>query len=235
LIIIIDMIFDSKEVIMVKQEWKKKLTEYTYKFYDMGLSPSQDSGDISMRDPETNLIYVDPRPSSTLEIPNWRAIKPEDIIVVDLEGNIVDAGHDRFPTVELPMHLAIYKSRPEVYGIIHSHAIYSSAFAIIGWNIPNALAEQALYIGGETPCAKYAPVGSGELANNITAALGKTHQAALLCSHGAVCVGKDIDEAFRVSEYLEKGAQTVSIALSMGGKPLPLDIDNLVDPNVVLD
>ncbi len=219
---------------LVKQSWKEDLVRYTYRFYDMGLSPSQDSGDISMRDPETGLIYVDPRPSDTLDIPNWHAIRAADVVVLDMDGNIVDAAPDRFPTVEYPMHLAIYRARPEVFGIIHSHAVCSSVFAVLGMDIPCVLAEQALYIGGKTPCAKYAPVGSQELAENIVNALGQQYQAALLCNHGAVCIGRTIGDAFHVSEYLEKSAQTVAIAMSTGQKLFPLDTDRLVDPQITL-
>lgn len=213
---------------------KEELVRYTYRFYDMGLSPSQDSGDISIRDPQTGLIYIDPRPSDTLKIPNWRTITAKDVIVVDPDGKPVDAAPDRFPTVELPMHLAIYRARPEIFGIVHSHAVHSSVFAALGMDIPCILAEQALYIGGKTPCAKYAPVGSRELADNITDALGQQYFAALLCSHGAVCIGRTIDDAFHVSEYLEKSAQTVAIAMSTGHPLLPLDTDRLVSPDVTL-
>lgn len=218
----------------VKKELLELTAHYTHKFYEAKLTPSHDSGDLSLRDPETGLIYVDPRPSATLSIPDWTVVKPDDILVFDIEGNVVWANPDRFATVELPMHLAIYRRFPEVNGIVHSHALWSSCFAITGENMPNALAEQALYIGGEVICAEYGPIGSDELANNMVDALAGGVKAALLRNHGAVAVGADIEEAFTVAEYLEHCAQTTLMARAMGGKVLNIDVDRLIDPSVEL-
>ena len=218
----------------VKRELLELTAEFTHRFYDAKLTPSHDSGDLSLRDPETGLIYVDPRPSATLDIPNWSVVKPEDILVFDIDGNIVWAGEDRFETVELPMHLAIYRAFPNVNGIVHGHALWSSCFAITGENIPCTLAEQALYIGGEVVCAEYGSVGSTTLADNIVKALSGGVKAALLRNHGSVAIGEDIEEAFSVAEYLEHCAQTTVMARAMGGKLELIDMDNIIDPNVQL-
>ena len=112
----------------VSMEMKKKTLEATYRFYDMGLTTSRDSGDLSIRDPETGLIYIDPRPNKNFQIvPNWRSITIDDIVVCDIDGNMIDQGAtgDKLPTVEVPMHLAIYRARPETGAIIHSHAACS--------------------------------------------------------------------------------------------------------------
>jgi L-fuculose-phosphate aldolase len=70
------------------------------------------------------------------------------------------------------MHLLIYKTRRNVNAIVHSHAVWSSAFAVTGRSIPLVLAEQSLRLGGEVRCADYGRVGSDELADNIVKALG---------------------------------------------------------------
>ena len=81
-------------------------------------------------------IYICPRPNASFDIrPDWRVIKAEHICVCDGEGNLVE-DNGFLPTVELPMHLAIYKARPEVNAIVHSHPLYSSAFAVTGEDIP---------------------------------------------------------------------------------------------------
>ncbi len=218
----------------VKPELKQKLLEHTYLFYDKGLTTSLDSGDISLRDPETNLIYIDPRPDKNFKIPNWRSISIDDVAVVDMEGNRVGGG-SRYPTVELPMHLAIYKARPETYGIVHSHALYSGVFATLGWDIPAALVETVFHSHGDIICAEYGKVASKELANNIVKALGKERTAALLRQHGAVYIGKTIEEAFVVADYVEKAAQTVIMAWSMRGELLKLDtkIEDLLDQSIL--
>ena len=219
----------------VKREFLELTADYTHKFYEAKLSPSHDSGDLSIRDPETGLIYFDPRPSATLKIPNWSVVKPEDILVFDLDGNKIWSEEDRFETVEMPMHLAIYRRFPEINAIVHGHALWSSCYAIIGEDIPAALAEQALYIGGDVKCAEYGSVGSWELANNIVKALEETgSKAALLRNHGSVACGVDIEEAFANAEYLEHCSQTNIMARAMGGKIMHIDMNNLLDPNVEL-
>jgi len=207
----------------VKQEFIQKALEATHMFYKLGLSTSRDSGDLSIRDPETGLIYIDPRPNKNFKIePNWSCLTAEDIVVCDIDGNIVYGGAtgDKLPTVEVPMHLAIYRARPECNAIVHSHALYSCVFAAIGENIPACLVETQLNAGGDIVCAEYGKVSSEELGKNIVEALGDRN-AALLRQHGAVYIGKDIDAALMCGEYVERAAHTALLAWSCGKTLLP--------------
>ena len=200
----------------VKQALKEEVAAATRRFWEKGLTPGRDAGDTSLRDVETGLIYICPRPKpNVLRIPNWGMIKAEHMVVIDPEGTVVDnAG--LLPTVEAPMHLAIYKARPDVNAIVHSHAIWSSAFAVTGKNIPLILAEQSLRLGGEVVCAAYGKVGSEALAKSIVAALGKHKMAALMQNHGAVALGVNFEEAFIASDFLEKGAQVAILGGTLG-------------------
>lgn len=221
----------------IKQEFKQLTLEATYKFYDMGLSTSKDSGDLSLRDPETGLIYIDPRPNKNFKIWNWRGITVDDIVVMDIDGNVVDGGKtgDKNPTVEWPMHVAIYKARPETQAIVHSHALHSGVFAALGWDIPAVLAESVLTTGGDVKCAKYGKVSSKELGDYIAEALGEDRKAALLMQHGAVYIGQSMDEALTVAEYTEKCAETVIMAWSMNGRFPYLDttLEGLLDESIL--
>jgi len=207
------------------------VVEYTHFLVDSKLSTSLDSGDLSYRVPKTGLIYIDPRPSEDFEIKSWKHITKQDIVVMDIEGNILNPEAKRFPTVEWPMHQAIYKARPDICAIVHSHALYSSVFAVCKEDIPAVLAEQELYVGGDVVCADYGAVGSMELARNILKALGN-RKAALLQNHGAIYIGSTLEDAFIVAEYTEKGAQTVMLARSMGGTLVPLDTEHLIAPEI---
>jgi L-ribulose-5-phosphate 4-epimerase len=200
----------------IKQGLKEDVAAATRLFWEKGLTPGRDAGDISVRDVETGLIYICPRPKpNVLRIPNWGMIKAEHMVVINLEGKVVeDSG--LLPTVEAPMHLAIYRARPDVNAIVHSHAIWSSAFAVTGKNIPLILAEQSLRLGGEVICAAYGKVGSEEIAKNIVAALGKHKMAALMQNHGAVALGVTLEEAFIASDFLEKGAQVAILGATLG-------------------
>ena len=216
---------------MIEQHFKEELARATRLFWKKELTPGQDSGDLSIRDPETGLIYICPRPNETLMIPNWGVITAEDMVVMDIDGNLMeDSGI--LATVEAPTHLHIYRARPNVRAIIHSHAVWSSAFAVAGRNIPLVLAEQALFLGGEIICAEYGKVGSEKLAENMTRALGQDKMAVLMRNHGAVCVGESMDEAFIVSDFLEKGAQTTLLA-HLIATPIEISPDDILDDSLL--
>ena len=147
----------------VRWEFKLLTASYAKRFVEKHLTPGMDSGDWSMRDTETGLIYVCPRPNKSFDIrPDWTVIKAEHICVCDIDGNLVE-DNGFLPTVELPMHLAIYRARPEINAIVHSHPLYSSAFAATGEDIPFLLAESGIFLGGSVPCAEYGLIGSTTL------------------------------------------------------------------------
>ncbi len=215
----------------IKNEIKVLVASYAQRFYDSKLTPGMDSGDWSVRDPETGYIYICPRPSGGLEIPDWRVLKPEHICVINLDGKLVE-NEGFLPTVEAPMHIAIYKARPKINAIVHSHPIYSSAFAVTGKNIPLALAEQALFLGGEVICAEYGTVGSQVLADNIAVALGESKMAALMRNHGSVTLGHDLAEAFTLADFLEHGALVAILGISIG-TIIEVAPDNILDPSLI--
>lgn len=215
----------------VKYEYKEMVADGAKLFWEKKLTPGMDSGDLSFRDKETGYIYICPQPAENFEIMNWGVLKPENICVIDIEGNLVeDIG--LLPTVEAPMHLEIYKARPEINAIVHSHPIWSSAYAVTGKNIPLTLAEQALFLGGEVICAEYGVVASDALAKNIVNALGKNKKAALMRNHGSVTIGTSLTEAFVLADFLEHAAQ-VAIMGSVLGKLIVVDENNILDPSLL--
>jgi len=198
----------------VKEFWKEELAVWTRKFYEVGLSTGRDSGDVSLRDPDTGLVYLNPMPNEKLKVPNWGVIKAEDMVVMDVEGNNAEET-DILPTVEAPMHFYLYKARPEIQAIVHSHAVWSTAFAAARKDIPMIVYEFN-FAGGDVKCAKYAKAGTEELAQNVLEAMGPKRKAALLANHGAVALGTDIRDAFNVAQYLEKMAQVAAFAFILG-------------------
>jgi len=216
---------------MIKRELKEIVAKAAREFYEHGLTPGQDSGDVSLLDPETKLVYICPRPSETLPIPNWGVTKADDIVVMDLDGNLQE-DNGILATVEAPMHLAIYKAREDVKAIVHSHGEWSSVFAITGKKIPLALAEQSLFLGGEVLCAEYGRVGSQLLADNIVKALGKDKNAALMRNHGAVAVGPNMEEAMLNAIFLEKGAKACLFGYLLGGL-IEVAPDDILDPSLL--
>jgi L-fuculose-phosphate aldolase len=173
------------------------------------------SGNISCRVPGKKKMLITPS-----SIP-YEDIKPKDIILVNFAGEAEETG--RNPSSETPFHLAIYKKREDVGGIVHSHSVYALAVAASGKTVPVFLDEMFSDIGGELVVADYALPGSEELANNILTKL-EDKNALLLANHGAVCCGKDLKEAFHVAETVEKICRIFVLSSVLSEvKPLPLD------------
>lgn len=173
-------------------------------------------GNISIRDPETGLVYLTPSAMP------YDTLTDEDIVVMRTDGTLVE-GY-RKPTVEAGMHLGILGTRPEINAVIHTHPIYSQVFAVLRQPIPPVIDEAAQTLGGTVYPAEYALPGTPELAQNAMKALGDKGYACLLSNHGAVCIGRDMEQAFKVCSVLEMTARIYHMALTVG-KPAVLPDD----------
>lgn len=177
-------------------------------------------GNISYRDPQTQLVYM--TPSAML----YDTIVEDDVVVCRLDGTIVEG--TRKPTIEREMHLSIYRNRQDVNAIIHTHPMYSMVYAAQGKDIPLFIDEAAQTLGDTCRCAEYALPGTPELAKNCVDALGEKANSCLVHSHGAVCVGGDMDGAFMTAKVLEVAAQIYYMIEATGGKPVGISDENIV-------
>ena len=189
-----------------KQMLEKKLTVETW-------------GNLSLRDPDTGLVYLTPSAMA------YHTIEPEDVAVVDLEGNLISGR--RKPTIEMGLHLQLYRTRPEINAVIHTHPVQSQVFAVLRRPIPPIIDEAAQVLGGTVPVAQYALPGTKELADNVGTAMEGRVRACLMANHGAVCVGESMEQAFKVCAVLEMTAEIYQRALMLG-QPHILS-DELVD------
>jgi L-fuculose-phosphate aldolase len=164
-------------------------------------------GNISALDPETGLIYI--KPSAM----DYNEINLEDIIVVNRKGEVIEGV--RKPSIETPMHLAVYNNREDVGAVVHYHSIYSSVLAVTGLSLPGICEDFVQIVGDKVICSKYALPGSDELAENAVASLGNRN-AVFLTNHGTLCVGKDMKEAMKVSYVVEKTAQIYILSKNVG-------------------
>src|SRR4030042_3720934 len=173
------------------------------------------SGNISCRVPGKEKMLI--TPSSIA----YEEIKTKDIILVNFAGEAEETG--RNPSSETPFHLAIYKNRNDVGGIVHSHSVYALAVAVSSKTVPVFVDEMFSDIGGEIVVAGYALPGSEELAKNVLTTLADKN-ALLLANHGAVCCGKNLLEAFHVAETVEKICRIFVLSSILGEvKSLPSD------------
>lgn len=175
-------------------------------------------GNISVRD-EADKVYITPSGM------DYETCTVDDVVVMDLDGNILSG--ERKPSIETALHLSVYRARPEVGAIVHTHPIYSTVFSCMGEGIPLLIDEAAQALGAEIKTADYALPGTEELADNCVKALGLNANACLLQSHGAVCVGKDMKSAFKVARVLEMTAEVWYRIRSVGGKYIPISNENI--------
>ncbi len=143
----------------------------------------------------------------------FEELTPESMVVTDLAGNIVEG--DLKPSVDLGIHLYIYQHRPDVGGICHTHAPYSSSFALLGQGIPAATTPIAHLLGANVPCTGYVRPGYVETGQAIIEAIGSGY-AVLVNRHGPFTVGPTPTYAVKVAVYLEEAAKTIHLAALRG-------------------
>jgi L-fuculose-phosphate aldolase len=197
---------------MEYEELRKQVVDAGLKMHRKGLTHGT-SGNISCRVPQKEKMLI--TPSSIL----YEEIQEKDIMLVNFAGEAEETG--RNPSSETPFHLMIYKNRKDIGGIVHSHSVYALAAASSRKTIPVFLDEMFSEIGGHLEVAEYALPGSDDLASNIMKKLGDKN-AVLLSNHGAVCCGKDLEEAFWIAETVEKICRIFVLSSALGGvHPLP--------------
>jgi len=197
---------------------KKEIVE-TFKMLVEKNMSSRYGGNISIRTPDKADHFLI-TPSGIRK----DMLKPEDIIVIDDNGNVIEGAHK--PSIEMRLHLSIYKARPDISAVIHAHTIYSSAFAVARMDIPPLIEEYVVQIGGGVKVSKFARAGSEALAKNIVNALGH-RKAALVANHGVVACGKNLEDAVTILFAVEKMAMLYILARTIGEPHvLPPDVVN---------
>ena len=140
-------------------------------------------------------------------------LQPSDLVIVDLEGRIMEGNLQ--PSVDTATHLYIYRHRPDIGGIVHTHSPYATSFAILGQSIPVCLTAIADEFGGPIPVGAYAPVGGAEIGQEIIRSIGNS-PAILMKHHGVFTIGRNPSAALKAAAMLEDVAKTVHLALLRG-------------------
>ncbi len=188
---------------------RQALVDCARQAYAEGLF-SGTSGNLSVRTDRGMLIT----PTSV----RYETLSPEDIVHMRLDGAVLEG---RFaPSSEWRMHAEIYARFPAVGAIVHTHSPHATAFAAAGKPIPESLIEMRFFLGGEVPCAAYAPAGTREVGLRCCEVLSG-RGGCLMANHGALAVGRDLDEALLRAEYIEDSAKITLLSMQLGG-PVPL-------------
>jgi L-ribulose-5-phosphate 4-epimerase len=165
------------------------------------------SGHVSARIPGTNRVLINSRDASR------EMVQPDDIVTVDLEGKKID-GKDREPD-ETAIHVAIYRARSDVHSVIHTHALYSTAFTIAQKPILPVSVHGAIFADGVPEYKEAGKVMERKEGDALAKALG-SHRAVLMRMHGAVVVGAYVEEAFCAAIQLEENAKLQITAAALG-------------------
>ncbi len=164
-------------------------------------------GNVSARDPETGHVVI--KPSGM----RYEDLRPEHMVIVDMEGKVVE-GKLKFSS-DTASHLYIYRHRPDVNGVVHTHSAYATAFAALGKPIPVYLTAMADEFGGPIPCGGFALIGGEDIGRVVVESIGDS-QAVLLKNHGAFTIGKTAEAAVKAAVMVEDVARTVWLALQIG-------------------
>jgi L-ribulose-5-phosphate 4-epimerase len=94
------------------------------------------SGNVSGRDRETGLVVI--KPSGI----RYEHLTPENMVVVDLEGKVVEGKHK--PSSDTFAHIYVYRERPDINGVVHTHSTFATAWAAAGKPIPPVLTHREI-------------------------------------------------------------------------------------------
>jgi len=166
------------------------------------------AGNVSARFGKEKLVGVTPSSHA------YQDLKPEDICIIDFAQNLVSG--ERVPSLEASMHLSVYRNRPEVGAVLHTHQHYASVLSVINEPIPPLFDEVSLYLGDPIDVVPYGMSGSPELMANVAAVVGNACNAYILQNHGALCLGDTLEKAVTNAELLEKTAKVYYHALCTG-------------------
>jgi ribulose-5-phosphate 4-epimerase/fuculose-1-phosphate aldolase len=162
-------------------------------------------GNLSLRIPGQNAFAITPSNYDYLKM------RPEDVCVLDFQLNKIE-GHLK-PSVESAMHGAVYRVRPDVNAVIHTHQAYVSALTLIKAPIPALFDEQARFLGRSVDILPYAPSGTGWLKNSVAKHVKNHNNAFMMQNHGALVFGHDMERAVHNVEILEKCALAYLLAI----------------------
>jgi len=178
------------------------------------------SGHVSARTPEGDVLI-------TLGGLDYGQLKLGDVVLIDIEKNVLEGALE--PSSETPMHTGVYRARPNVDAVVHTHSRFATTLACLGLEIPPVhYMLTTLSEDGRIPLAPYATYGTEELAGLAGEALREIHNACLLQNHGTITVGESTKEAFSRIVVLEEMSE-IYYRARLDGEPILLSPEQVED------
>ena len=173
---------------------KEKIIDIGNKLYLKNLTVAT-SGNISIKTEEG--IYI------TASGTSLGRLKEEDIVLIDIDGKEISKG---IASSEKKLHVAIYKKRPDIKAVIHTHPVYLTSFAVCHKKLKEPIMSENILYFEDIPVAKYAMPSSDELVENTIKHLIK-RDVVMMANHGAIAIADNIENAFSKMETAEYYAQ----------------------------
>ena len=184
---------------------KREICDVGLRLYERGLVAGSD-GNITTRLNEEQVLCT---PTMLCK----GQMRPEDICLVDMEGNQLSG--DRQRTSEVLLHLEIFKARPDVQSVVHCHAPHATAYAISGKPVPRAVMPESEFFFGEIPTAPYETPGTAKFARTILPFVERTN-VCLLANHGTVTYAKSLELAYNYTEILDAYCRILLLSAPLG-------------------
>lgn len=198
-------------------EIRESIVKYSQLMYNEHLV-SATSGNISIRLPDrADAFAITPSSESYLTMTSER------IVIMTIDGEILQCPDGARPSSEWRLHAELYRAKPEVKAIVHTHSPYATSFAVVREGIPLILIEMQPWLGGDVPLAEYAPTGSLQLGLNAARDI-KDRGGCLLANHGVVAVADNLDLAYVRATYIEDAAKIYHMARCIG-KPVEIPMN----------
>ena len=165
------------------------------------------SGNFSARDPGSGHVVITPsgRPYATM--------RPEDIVIVRLDGTVAEGAYR--PSSETPLHLGVYRARPDVDGIAHVHSPHANAVGALGLSVPPIVGTLWKYVGGTLETAPFMESGTTEYGAHALEVMGD-RRAMIMANHGLLAIGDTVEGALETAAYAEEGARVYLLARPLG-------------------
>src|SRR5688500_811049 len=203
------------------ENYRKEIVDVSHAIVASGIMTKSNHGNASLRVPDSDTCLLTAGGSLA-------SMQPENIALFDLDGNLLEGTVAPVGAEIIQMHGIVYRTRPEMKGVIHTHSPFATGFAVAGRPIPPAY--EAMVRGGMldgVPVAGYGPRGSDLSVRNIEKVL-KTYdtvKAVLLENHGVLTFGDSVNAAFRANMTIEESAEICLYAAQLGGaKDIPAEM-----------
>jgi len=183
------------------------------------------SGNVSGRDPDSGLVVI--KPSGIA----YEQLTPDNMVIVNVEGQVVEG--DLVPSIDTATHLYVYRHRPDVFGMTHTHSPYATSFAVLGEPIPACLTTCGM-VGTVIPLGGYAPpVGGLGIGQEMLRVIGDSY-AVIMLNHGVFTIGRSASHATRVAVEVEDIAKITHLAM-LRGTPIQLTEEQVAEVKEVYD